>query len=138
MAARRAESLEAAIGAALDAWGHEQEALWAQAELGAVMVLRRGLSQSAWASEVGCTAARLRKRVAAVRAFPREVNGFALMPFEAHVARAGTDDRRGWMERAEAGGWSVSKLRAQVRAADARVEDGGLAAGEALVQRLRK
>jgi hypothetical protein len=131
--------LEALISRALDLRHMGERALWLQAELAVTATRDYGLSAAAWATEIGCSAAWVRSLCRTHRAFPQEDARVALLPFSVHAACAATSDPSGWLQRAEAGAWSVRDLRAAIRQAQAgdATEDARVA-GERILQRLRR
>lgn len=131
---------EAIVSLALEQTGEEQQARWRQAELALLAVGGRGITERAWAAEIGCSAARVRQMCRVVTAFPTEESRYPMLSFEHHVVASGTPAPTEWMASAHAHDWSLKDLRRAIRDEKAPTPDEGaiLAEGEHLLHRLRQ
>ena len=133
--------LEALVSRALDLARLGERSAWLQAEVAEEAARVHGVPAPKWATEVGCSASKVRQMVRSVRAFPAEDARVALLSWSHHAVCAQTEDPRGWLMRAEAGAWSVADLRQAIREArdgQALSDEQMRAAGERILQRLRK
>ena len=133
--------LEALVSRALDLARLGERSAWLQAEVAEEAARVHGVTAPKWATEVGCSASKVRQMVRSVRAFPAEDARVALLSWSHHAVCAQTEDPRGWLMRAEAGAWSVADLRQAIREArdgQALSDEQMRAAGERILQRLRK
>ena len=132
-------SLEALISRALEVASLGERSVWLQAAIAAEAEDACGVSARAWASEVGCSATWVRQLKRTHRAFPDEDDRCPTLSFAIHNLCAHTDDPAGWLARAEAEAMSWADLKAAIKGdAPARGDEEQLAAGERIVQRLRR